>query len=140
MNNRANSQTAQPSTQPVVQAPPTKATDPESITLDGIEKSKPLAPLQPSFPSVAKSIAKSATTLAPQSFQKATAPSVISQSKTIALGSHQDLVFPSVPKHDSTAIEITCPFCMLILPIKEIKDEKSWRFESHCLQMYTIAC
>ncbi|EHK42542.1 hypothetical protein TRIATDRAFT_163125, partial [Trichoderma atroviride IMI 206040] len=118
---------AQPSNQPVIQAPITKETDPGSVILEDVKESKPLAPLQPLFSSVAKSITKSATTLAPQNYQKATAPSVISQSKTIALGSHQDLVFPSVPKHDPTTIEITCPFCMLILPIKDIKDEKSWR-------------
>ncbi|XXG96335.1 hypothetical protein Hte_002617 [Hypoxylon texense] len=43
------------------------------------------------------SLAQSATTLAPDDFHKASAPSVVSVSKTVALSNHEDLVFPRAP-------------------------------------------
>ena len=50
-------------------------------------------------PSLAASTAmKSATTLAMPDFQRAQAPSVVSQARTIALGSHEELVFPPAPR------------------------------------------
>lgn len=47
--------------------------------------------------SVDKSLAQSATTLAAEKFRKASAPSLVSVSKTVALGSHEHLVFPPAP-------------------------------------------
>ncbi|KAM5347582.1 hypothetical protein ACJ41O_007406 [Fusarium nematophilum] len=46
---------------------------------------------------VARSVAQTATTLSPEGFEKASAPSVISVSKTVALSSHDDLDFPPAP-------------------------------------------
>ncbi|CCF42269.1 serine/threonine protein phosphatase [Colletotrichum higginsianum] len=47
--------------------------------------------------SVARSAAVTATTLAPDHFKKASTPSVVSRSKTVALSSHADLRFPPAP-------------------------------------------
>jgi hypothetical protein len=47
--------------------------------------------------SVVQSLAQTATTLSPDSFQKASSPSVVSVSKTIALGNHEELAFPPAP-------------------------------------------
>ncbi|OIW32349.1 hypothetical protein CONLIGDRAFT_593596, partial [Coniochaeta ligniaria NRRL 30616] len=44
-----------------------------------------------------KSSAQSATTLAADNFHKASAPSVVSVSKTVALSSHEELAFPPAP-------------------------------------------
>ncbi|KND87725.1 hypothetical protein TOPH_07645, partial [Tolypocladium ophioglossoides CBS 100239] len=44
-----------------------------------------------------KSLAQSATTLAADKFYKASAPSAVSVSRTIAFGSHEELVFPPAP-------------------------------------------
>lgn len=48
-------------------------------------------------PSVRKSLAQSATTLVAEKFHKASAPSLISVSKTVALNSHEQLAFPPAP-------------------------------------------
>jgi hypothetical protein len=48
--------------------------------------------------SVVQSNIRSATTLAPGRFQKASTPSVVSAAKTIALSDHQDLAFPPAPQ------------------------------------------
>lgn len=48
-------------------------------------------------PSLHKSLAQSATTLAAEKFDKASAPSLVSVSKTVALNSHEQLVFPRAP-------------------------------------------
>jgi hypothetical protein len=42
-------------------------------------------------------MAVSATTLAAENFRKASSPSVVSQMKTVALGSHEDLILPPAP-------------------------------------------
>ncbi|KAH7417504.1 hypothetical protein BKA64DRAFT_301951 [Cadophora sp. MPI-SDFR-AT-0126] len=47
--------------------------------------------------STTESTAISATTLAADAFRKAAAPSVISVTKTVALGSHEELIFPPAP-------------------------------------------
>lgn len=95
--------------------------------------------LEPLAPSGATSIVISATTLIPQSFQKAATPSVVSQSNTIALGRHEDLYFPPAPAHISTAAEVICPYCLLILPIQEVENEKKWRFEPLYIQTCTAS-
>lgn len=48
--------------------------------------------------SVVQSNIRSATTLAPERFHKASTPSVVSAAKTVALSNHQDLVFPLAPQ------------------------------------------
>ncbi|KAI1757960.1 hypothetical protein F4782DRAFT_536659 [Xylaria castorea] len=45
----------------------------------------------------ARSVVITATTLSPQSFQKASTPSVVSVSKSVALSNHQELRFPPAP-------------------------------------------
>jgi hypothetical protein len=47
--------------------------------------------------SIVQSLAASATTLAADDYNKALTPSVISVTKTVALGNHEDLVFPPAP-------------------------------------------
>ena len=47
--------------------------------------------------SVAHSLVQSATTLTADRFHKATAPSVVSASRTVALSSHEELSFPPAP-------------------------------------------
>lgn len=47
--------------------------------------------------SVVRSMAITATTLAPDHFKRASAPSVVSMSKTVALSQHDDLSFPPAP-------------------------------------------
>ncbi|RFU35428.1 hypothetical protein B7463_g890, partial [Scytalidium lignicola] len=47
--------------------------------------------------SVVQSLTQTATTLSPESFQKASGPSVVSVSKTVALSNHEELPFPLAP-------------------------------------------
>lgn len=47
--------------------------------------------------SLGQSLAQSATTLAAENFHKVSTPSLVSVSKTVALGSHERLVFPTAP-------------------------------------------
>ncbi|KAL7917438.1 hypothetical protein ACQKWADRAFT_306811 [Trichoderma austrokoningii] len=113
-----------PSTQPIIQPPDHShaATAPQHI-----EEQLAITSLEASPPEETQSIAISATTLIPETFQKAATPSVISHSNTIALGRHEDLYFPPAPAHISTAAEAVCPYCLLMLPIQEIENEKKWR-------------
>ncbi|KAI1636334.1 hypothetical protein F4809DRAFT_650603 [Biscogniauxia mediterranea] len=60
------------------------------------EPSKPQVTVAPSQSAI-QSVAQTATTLSPESFQKASSPSVISTSKTVALSGHEHLRFPSAP-------------------------------------------
>jgi len=54
-------------------------------------------PTAKSAQSIVQSAAISATTLAADSFKKASIPSVVSATKTIALSNHEDLIFPPAP-------------------------------------------
>ncbi|KAI0968935.1 hypothetical protein F4678DRAFT_441993 [Xylaria arbuscula] len=45
----------------------------------------------------AQSVAKTATTLSPENFHRASSPSVVSVSKTVALKSHEEIRFPPAP-------------------------------------------
>jgi len=78
---------------------PTVATD--TIALPVKESPIPnprLVDMRMSGASVVPSQTKTATTLAPETFQKVSStPSFISQTKTIAFGNHEALVFPSPP-------------------------------------------
>jgi len=47
---------------------------------------------------IAKTVTKSATTLAADKYHQASSPSVISGAKTIALGTHEGLIFPRAPR------------------------------------------
>ncbi|KAI1488415.1 hypothetical protein F5X96DRAFT_680485 [Biscogniauxia mediterranea] len=60
------------------------------------EPSKPQVTVVPSQSAI-QSVAQTATTLSPESYQKASSPSVVSTSKTVALSGHEHLRFPSAP-------------------------------------------
>ncbi|KAI0180727.1 hypothetical protein GGR52DRAFT_2839 [Hypoxylon sp. FL1284] len=95
--------------------------------------------------STVQSLTQSATTLSPEKFVKASAPSVVSVSKTVALSSHGDLIFPPAPlgmefqvpnshmersawRESVDAIgEVTCPFCFYALPAQDVVDNKKWK-------------
>jgi hypothetical protein len=65
----------------------------------GIMSDQPLAQQATSIPSksIVQSLAQTATTLSPNSFQKASSPSVVSVSNTVALSDHEELAFPLAP-------------------------------------------
>ena len=48
-------------------------------------------------PTSRSGVAHTATTLSPERFKKASAPSAVSVSKTVALSTHEELRFPSPP-------------------------------------------
>ena len=92
-------------------------------------------------PSILHSQASKATTLAADKFQKASSPSVASATKTVALDDHENLIFPSPPRvkakqifkqpeagPEETTSEVICPFCFYTLSIRDVSDEKKWRF------------
>ncbi|KAI1461196.1 hypothetical protein F4805DRAFT_415028 [Annulohypoxylon moriforme] len=80
-------------------------------------------------PSNIYSVVQSATTLEPQNFQRASAPSLVSHVKSVDLGSHEELVFPPRPELPNRGlIEATCPYCLYVLSILEINNEARWRF------------
>lgn len=80
---------------PTIKAPQSQQIimDPEPAPVS--EKSQPTVQIAPT---IVQSVAPSATTLAADKFKMASTPSVVSVSKTVALGHHQDLVFPPAPK------------------------------------------
>lgn len=78
------------------------------ITLPPAQQQTAVAPEQPLVPngpdvvttpaqSIVQSQAVGATTLDADNFQKASAQSVVSATKTVALGHHEDLIFPPAP-------------------------------------------
>ncbi|KAI1388241.1 uncharacterized protein F4822DRAFT_428863 [Hypoxylon trugodes] len=74
------------------------------------------------------SVQSAATTLVPQIFQRASAPSVVSHVKSVDLGSHEDLVYPPRPGDASRNLaEATCPYCLYVLSSLEISGEARWR-------------
>jgi hypothetical protein len=87
---------------------PKKIVSQPVVTLPSAQQHTAEAPEQPpradevevgakSSQSVVQSLAVSATTLAADTFKKASAPSVVSVTKTVALGDHEDLIFPPAP-------------------------------------------
>ncbi|KAI2473481.1 fungal-specific transcription factor domain-containing protein [Annulohypoxylon bovei var. microspora] len=79
-------------------------------------------------PSRICSAVQSATTLAPQNFQRASAPSVVSHVKSVDLGSHEELIFPPRPEDPNHGmIELTCPYCLYVLSGLEVSNEARWR-------------
>lgn len=78
---------AQPTAQPRQEDPRQETEDPLQETED----------CQSEKPSVRKSLAQSATTLAAEKFHKASTPSLVSVSKTVPLNSHEQLAFPPAP-------------------------------------------
>ncbi|KAH8753243.1 hypothetical protein F5883DRAFT_632829 [Diaporthe sp. PMI_573] len=83
---------------PALQAPPGQARGkdrPSRATQPGPAGQAVAEETRSVVPSTA---VKSATTLAVTDFKKAQAPSVVSNSRTIALGSHEELVFPRAPR------------------------------------------
>lgn len=79
-------------------------------------------------PSILLSTGQSATTLMPQNFLRASAPSVMSHTQTVDLGAHEDLVFPPVPQVQGQVLaEVTCPYCLLALSAPDIINQARWR-------------
>jgi hypothetical protein len=87
---------------------PKKTISQPTITLPPTQQQAAIAPEQPLGPdgpevaaksaqSIVQSLAVSATTLVADNFKKASAPSVVSVTKTVALGNHEDLIFPPAP-------------------------------------------
>lgn len=73
---------AQPQAQPAIQLP-------EEPAKRGVVTKAPQI--------TAQSVAQAATTLSPESFQRASSPSVVSVSKTVALNNHEEVRFPPAP-------------------------------------------
>ncbi|ETS86734.1 hypothetical protein PFICI_00562 [Pestalotiopsis fici W106-1] len=70
----------------------------------------------------------SATTLTPHTFQRASAPSVVSQTRSVDLGAHESLVFPDAPLAQSKGMmDVTCPYCLYVLPSNEVTNADKWR-------------
>jgi hypothetical protein len=87
---------------------PKKTISQPTITQPPTQQQAAIAPEQPLGPdgpevaaksaqSIVQSLAVSATTLVADNFKKASAPSVVSVTKTVALGNHEDLIFPPAP-------------------------------------------
>lgn len=100
-----------------------------------------------------KSETRTATTLKPKQFAKASTPSVISESNTVALEKHESLVFPPAPRrllerlnrrqnkqsekpmgegqvvsqYTRLADDIVCPFCFHTLSARDVADLKQWQ-------------
>ncbi|KAI1210695.1 uncharacterized protein F4807DRAFT_467005 [Annulohypoxylon truncatum] len=95
-------------------------------TQDGSFPSQVIKPV--AGPSRINSIVQSATTLAPQSFQQASAPSVVSHVKSVDLEYHEELVFPARPEVPNNGLaEVTCPYCLYVLSTLEVGNEARWR-------------
>ncbi|KAI1106795.1 hypothetical protein F4804DRAFT_329989 [Jackrogersella minutella] len=78
-------------------------------------------------PSRICSTVQSATTLAPQAFQRASAPSIVSHVESVDLRSHENLVLPPCPGNPNQhMIEVTCPYCFNILSSHEANNEAGW--------------
>lgn len=74
------------------------------------------------------STVKSATTLDPEKFQRASAPSAVSSTRYTDVSAHEDLIFPSPPAIRSRhMLEVTCPYCLYVLSTREILDVSRWR-------------
>lgn len=79
-------------------------------------------------PSILPSTVQSATTLMPRDFLRASAPTVMSHTNTVDLGAHENLVFPTSPQvHGQGLAEVTCPYCLLALPMPDIINQARWR-------------
>ncbi|KAI0543077.1 hypothetical protein GGR58DRAFT_450631 [Xylaria digitata] len=81
------------SMQPVVRPPPSGVRPTSGPTM-----SQPVGQPRTVTHLVALSTVKSATTMPSHNFQRASAPSVVSTSKTVASGTQEDLVFPPPPQ------------------------------------------
>ena len=96
-------------------------------------------PKAQSSPSVVQSTAKSATTLNAENLKKASNPSVISATNTVALTTHEGLIFPPAPRAQvklvsirdkgckKAGLEVIYPYCFHALSGSEACDEKKWR-------------
>lgn len=83
------------------------------------------------------STVQSATTLATPEFQQESAPSTVSQARTDALAAHEALVIPPAPKpRTQNAVETTCPFCLISIPVRYINNQASWRLVLVAMRSY----
>lgn len=121
-----------PTFKPAIQVQPTAGRkQPErSGMLEQHQKESPPAVT----PSVVPSVVQSATTLALRDFHRAAAPSVVSHTKTVDLGAHEDLIFPPIPHAlGPSMIEVTCPYCLFSLPALDFSTQERWMLVHHFL-------
>ena len=79
-----------------------------------------------STPSRVLSQAHTATTLDPERFRKASAPSRVSTAESIPLMQDDELNFPPIPR-PAGDLEPICPYCFLVLLGDEATDSRKWR-------------
>ncbi|KAI1095380.1 hypothetical protein F5B19DRAFT_342151 [Rostrohypoxylon terebratum] len=71
------------------------------------------------------STVQTATTLVPRNFQKASALSSVSCVRSVDV---KKLCFPPRPEALSLGVtEVTCQYCLYVLPVSEISDEAKWQ-------------
>jgi hypothetical protein len=80
---------------------------------------------QKSTQSITASQAATATTLDPERFRKAFAPSRVLTIKSIPLTHDDKLNFPPPPKVDGD-VETICPYCFIVLSSADITDRRKW--------------
>ncbi|KAF1985819.1 hypothetical protein K402DRAFT_464139 [Aulographum hederae CBS 113979] len=80
----------------------------------------------PLAPSRVNSQPHTATTLDPDRFRKASAPSRISSVKSIPLTQEDELNFPPAPRA-TAGYECICPYCFLVLLGDEATNPRKWR-------------
>jgi len=126
----------------VLKSAPANPTPPGNTPLpEPINITMPVVPTTPSQ-------VPSATTLRPEGYQKATTPSIVSQTRTVPVGKHPYLPFPPPPYPASRYLEgkssgeqsenqappvgdVTCQFCFQVLPISDVINANSWRYAAH---------
>lgn len=70
--------------------------------------------------------ARTATTLDPERFRKASTPSHVSTARSIPLVQDDELDYPLIPKPVAD-LEVICPYCFLVLLGDEATDFRKWR-------------
>jgi hypothetical protein len=89
-------------------------------------------------PSQVQSAVPSATILASKSFQRASAPSVVSHTKSVDLSAHEILTFPSPPAGSCEGkLDVTCPYCLYILPSTDVVNTEKWRFVAKLIFLWS---
>lgn len=79
------------------------------------------------------SMTKSATTLAADEFRRAATPSVVSETKTVPLGSHEDLQFPAAPlgaitmKVEQLSQQENSAYVFRWKTVRDARNEAMWR-------------
>ncbi|KAI7773545.1 hypothetical protein LA080_010409 [Diaporthe eres] len=118
----------QVSSKPTVVAPHREATAPVSQHPgSGVQKRA-----ESQRQSAIYSLTKSATTLAADHFRKAATPSVVSATKTVPLGSHEELSFPAAPlgaitmKVKQLSQQANSAYALRWKTVRELRNEAIW--------------